>query len=99
MIKLYKGISVSEGTMVGLVECDLDLDAERCIIMDRNTMTVFANAKVNTSGVLKRIIPREYAVNNHLLIGIIDDTGEFNAVFADGVKAQLVDINTVDMSQ
>lgn len=99
MIRISKPIRALGVHMVGLVECSVDQSAERCVILDRNTLVVYANTFVTDVGVIKRIVPKTYALNNDLIVGILDDDGMYNAAFADGVKAQLVDANTVNMSQ
>lgn len=82
-----------------LIEIDADALAERYVIIDRTRIDVKSAGINSASGIIKILMPQHNAVGNNLIIGILDDDGVYNAKFVDGVKAQLVDANTVNMSQ
>lgn len=83
----------------GLIQVDIDVDAERIVLMDRNSFNILISTIKPPSGILKLIIPISFTTNNQLLIGILDDSATYDCKFADGVKAEMVNANTVDMSQ
>ncbi|WP_351189394.1 hypothetical protein [Shewanella sp. TB4-MNA-CIBAN-0142] len=98
MIKI-KSLSRVVGVFnMGLIECDLDQSAERLVILDRLTMYVFTNQLIDERLIIKKLVPLGYVNNNNLMVGILDDNGEYNAAFIDGVKAQLVDANIIDVN-
>ena len=67
--------------------------------MERNRYSILIGTIRPPSGILKLIIPISFTTNNQLLIGTLDDSATYDCKFADGVKAELVNANTVDMSQ
>lgn len=81
----------------GLVQLDFDTNAERVIILDRTSCDKIYHRFVPKAPVLKILVPVHYTISNTLMIGIIDDSGEYNCSFLDGVKAELVDANTVSL--
>lgn len=98
MSKVIKPI-VSKGFILNqaMLSIDADPDAERVLIMDRATGEVFHNFVYQTNKQIKFIVPLIYRINADLLIGILDDGRVYNAKFVDGVQAELIDGNTVNM--
>lgn len=76
---------------------DADPDAERVLIMARYTGEIFHNFKYQSNKQLKFIVPLNYSVNADLLVGILDDNRVYNTKFVDGIKAELIDGNTVNI--
>lgn len=84
---------------LALFELDMDADAERFILIDRRSfLNVYAGIRP-ISNILKVLLPQDFAMGHHLIVGIVDDHGVYDCKFMDGVMLQLVDANTVDMSQ
>jgi hypothetical protein len=84
---------------VGLVEVNMDVNAERIMVIDRTKGDVITNTLRPSSGIAKVIVPLSYTTSNTLLVGILDDSQVYDCKFVDGVMAELVDANTVNMSQ
>lgn len=84
---------------LGLISIDIDQAAERFMILNRSTGELILNTIRPQTGVAKRLVPLIYTGSNKLIIGILDDNGVYDCKFVDGVMAELVDANTVDMSQ
>lgn len=80
-----------------MISIDADPDAERVLIMDRGTGEVFHNFTYQSNKQVKFIVPLMYRINANLLIGIMDDGRVYNTKFVDGVQAELIDGNTVNM--
>jgi hypothetical protein len=78
------------GTVQALVIVDTDPDAERIVIIDRNTTVSVANIKI-VRNVMKVRVPLTYLSANNLIVGILDDDGQYGAKFVDGVKAEAID--------
>ena len=98
MIKFFKQRVVNGGFNNQCVaSVDADPDAERVLIMARDTLEVFHNFKYQSNKQLKFIVPLIYSVNADLLVGILDDNRVYNTKFVDGVKAELIDGNTVNI--
>ncbi|TVL34517.1 hypothetical protein [Shewanella xiamenensis] len=70
-------------------------DAERLLIMDRNTAEVFYNFTYQANKTMKFIVPLRFATSSDLLVGILDDDRSFNAKFLDGRPADLINGNQV----
>ncbi len=77
---------------LGKVVLDVDVDAERYVLMDRYTCSVFHNGRTDTN---VRYVPLKYTEAANLLAFIIDDDRQFNAVCADGITAELVAMKDV----
>lgn len=93
------GLQVVTGDTLdqAMVAVDADPDAERVLIMARDTGEVFHNFKYQSNKQLKFIVPLNYSVNADLLVGILDDNRVYNTKFVDGRKAELIDGNTVNI--
>ncbi len=76
---------------------DADPDAERVLIMDRNTAETIYSFTYQSNKQLKFVVPTIYSVNPDLLVGILDDNRVYNTKFVDGVKAELIDGNIVNI--
>lgn len=88
-----------QSRMVSLLEVDIDTLAERLIVSNRNTGKLLWHAIKPQSGLFKLIQPVGYSTSSDVMVVMLDDDRTYNAVIADGVKLQLVDANTVNMSQ
>jgi hypothetical protein len=82
-----------------LLEVDIDPKAERFLVLDRRDFSQIYFGIRPTRGVVKILLPVSLSTGNFLLVGIIDDTSEFNAKFLDSVKLELVNATTVNMNQ
>uniref|UniRef100_UPI00404795BD hypothetical protein n=1 Tax=Shewanella baltica TaxID=62322 RepID=UPI00404795BD len=76
-----------------IVSVDADLDAERILILNRNSGYVYHNFKFEINKNMMFIVPNEHLVNSNILVGILDDDRTYNAKFVDGVQAELIDGN------
>lgn len=82
-----------------LITVDVDGSADRIVVMGRDDISIIAVVIKPASNTLKLVVPQIYATKNGLIVGIVDDNGVYDCKFSDGVKADSVDLNTVDMSQ
>lgn len=83
---------------LSLMELNIDQAANRFVIIDRRNLDIlFAGANTESS-MVKTVLPLEYSVGNYCLVGILDDDGQYNAKFVDGVQCQLIDLNTANLS-
>lgn len=76
-----------------VVDIDADPDAERLLVINRVSGHVYHNFKYETNRILKFRVPLEHLVNKDLLVGIVDDSLNYNTKFVDGVQAELTDGN------
>ncbi|WP_345888916.1 hypothetical protein [Shewanella algae] len=83
----------------GLLELDMDVNAERFVVFDRRSFMPLYSGIRPPSGIAKVLMPQELTTAGYCLVGIVDDGGQYNAKFLDGVQLQLVNALTVDMSQ
>lgn len=84
---------------LGLLQLNMDTDAERFLLMDRRTFTILHSGINTPSNVVKLLQPLEFTIGHYCILGVVDDHGVYDCKFADGLKLELVDANTVDMSQ
>ncbi|MDT3280398.1 hypothetical protein [Shewanella scandinavica] len=84
---------------LGLVEVNMDVNAERLMVINRTTGEIITNTLRPSSGIAKLLVPFLYTNSNKLLVGILDDSQVYDCKFVDGVMAELIDANTVNMSQ
>lgn len=80
-----------------VVSVDADLDAERIFILNRNSGEIYHNFTFEINKTLRFVVPNEHLVNSNILVGILDDDRTFNAKFVDGVQAELIDGNFVNI--
>ena len=81
-------------SMRALITIDADADAERVIVMDRDTGDIYHNFKLVTP-IHTFVVPYYYTLNNTLLVGILDDNAVYDCKFVDGVQAENVNVNAV----
>lgn len=98
MSKIIRPI-VSKGFVLNqaLLTIDADPDAERVLIMSRDTGDTFYSFTYQSNKQLKFIVPFNYSINADLLVGILDDNRTYNTRFIDGVQAEVIDGNTVNI--
>ncbi|MBU1393697.1 MAG: hypothetical protein KJ856_14040 [Gammaproteobacteria bacterium] len=95
MIKQLVNIVVKAPiAMQARVTVDTDTDAERVILMHRNTGDLYHMFKV-VSPVTSFTVPYSHAVNDTLLVGILDDNHVYNCKFVDGVRAENINANAI----
>lgn len=95
MIKLIDNIILKAPiSLRALVTIDADANAERVIIMDRQTSEVYHNLKLVTQ-IQTFVVPYHHVMNNTLLIGILDDNAAYDCKFADGIQAENVNVNAL----
>lgn len=70
-----------------VITIDADVDAERVIIMHRNTGDIYYNFKLVDS-IRTFVVPKHHSFNNTLLVGILDDNAVYDCKFVDGVRAK-----------
>ncbi|MFB2734194.1 hypothetical protein [Shewanella mangrovisoli] len=102
MTKLF-GFGQAQGVKApiyaSLLSLTMDSNAERFILIDRrNLMVLYAGLKP-PSKVAKVLLPQELATGHYCIVGIADDDGVYDCKFTDGLMLELVDANTVNMSQ
>lgn len=97
MIRLNKPQRVLRTYNIGLLELDIDPLAERFSVIDRNTFACLKFGLRPPSGIVKVLLPVNYATSSDLMVCILDDDRTYNAKVADGVKLQLVDMTTVTL--
>ena len=78
--------------MRALVTIDADPAAERVILMHRYTGEVYHVFKLVTP-IYTFVVPYTHTLNNTLLVGILDDNAVYDCKFADGVRAENVNVN------
>ncbi|WP_412486380.1 hypothetical protein [Shewanella chilikensis] len=97
------GFSTPQGDVpvraLSLMHLNVDPNAERFVIFDRRNFELIYAGRCPPSGVIKILQPIDYSTGPYFLVGIVDDDGVYNCKFTDGVQAQVVNANTVDMSQ
>jgi hypothetical protein len=84
---------------VALMQLNIDANAEVFTIIDRRNMLPIYSGLRPQGGTAKVMLPQEYATAAYCIVGIIDNDQQFNCKFIDGIIAELVDANVVDMSQ
>jgi hypothetical protein len=83
-------VAYAVGATQAMVTVDADPYADRIVIIDRNTAAAVANIKV-VRNMMKVRVPFTYISANNLIVGILDDDGQYGAKFVDGVKAEVID--------
>lgn len=79
-------------SMRARVTVDADPAAERVILMHRDTGEVYHIFKLVTP-VQTFTVPYIHVNSDTLLVGILDDNRTFDCKFADGVRAENVNVN------
>ena len=86
-------ITSSKPTPVGLLDIDMDASANRIVIFDRESLdNLYSDG---FSSPLKVVLPIDYATTDGLLVMILDDDGQYNAVALDGVRASIVNLSEI----
>lgn len=83
---------------ITVLQVDVDVDAERLFVIDRETFEVLMVVLRPQSGIAKMQLPNLYSVNDRLLVGILDDNRVYNTKVVDGVRCQ-IELSDFDMSQ
>ncbi|MGI2078488.1 hypothetical protein [Shewanella putrefaciens] len=83
---------------IAILQVDMDSNAERLIVLNRDTFDVLHMTIRPPSGVVKCQLPSTYSTNDSLLVGILDNSLVYDCKFADGIRCEVVD-SSVDMSQ
>lgn len=73
---------------LAMLEFDPDPKAERYMVIDRLSSVVMYSGPTD---LVKRYFDPSYATEDRVLLVMLDDTKEYNAVCADGVTLQLID--------
>ena len=71
------------------LDLDLDPQAERFSILDRNTMTTLYTGKADRSVIH---LNNNFTSGGNLMVMILDDNRTFNAAVIDGVDGQIFDV-------
>lgn len=83
---------------ISVLQVDMDVNAERLFVIDRITFEVLFVTVRPQSNVVKVQLPSWYAVENRLLVGILDDNSIYNTNVTDGVTCEFVQ-SDFDMGQ
>ncbi|MGX7654659.1 hypothetical protein [Shewanella putrefaciens] len=83
---------------ITILQVDMDVNAERLFVIDRNTFEVLWVLHRPQSGVAKMQLPNLYSVNDRLLVGILDENSVYNSKVVDGVRCEIVQ-SDFNMSQ
>ncbi|MEH6734031.1 MAG: hypothetical protein V7690_05245 [Shewanella sp.] len=75
---------------IAVLNVDVDTDAERLVLLNRNPIFVHSTIDISDSNLVKVRVPMNYATSGELLLILLDDDFNFNAVIADGVKAEII---------
>lgn len=88
-----------QSRLCALFSLDMDVEAERFMLINRNTGLMVRHQHNSPSGIVKIILPATMGVSPEFLVGILDDDLTYDCKFVDGQQLEIVDINTVDLSQ
>ncbi|AUD59155.1 hypothetical protein AYJ58_06455 [Shewanella sp. Pdp11] len=80
-----------------MIEVDGDRSADRIVLIDRTSLALLIVSRASPTGISRFRVPIGYSTNNELLVGIMDDDLVYNAKFADGVQAEIIDGNLVNI--
>lgn len=95
MSKIVPSIVVGKGSnWMGKLSLDLDSNAERFVVIDRHSMALLRHYKVPANGIATLLLPLKYATTP-FIVGIVDDSGEYNVKMIDGVTCEIVNANLV----
>lgn len=95
MIKVNSNILVrSAVSMRAVINVDADVDAERLMIMNRNTLEVY-HLHTITNNIVVMVVPYPHTIEDTLLVGILDNDGQYNCKFLDGVRAESINVNAI----
>ncbi|GGP37284.1 hypothetical protein GCM10009347_01560 [Shewanella algicola] len=77
---------------------DVDTNAERVQFIDRKLSRHVRTVRVltNTTSIIV-VLPVEYVTKQDLMIVMVDDNREYNAVIVDGVKCDIFNCATIDL--
>ena len=93
LIMVNRIIKSTELLPVGLLEIDMDVDANRVAIIDRESLNIMYAGGFSPS--LKVVLPIDYATRDGLLVMIIDDDGQYNASVLDGVRTSVANLSEI----
>ncbi|MCU8012183.1 hypothetical protein [Shewanella sp. SM74] len=77
-----------------IVSVDADIDAERILILNRDTGDLYHSFK-RALAIHMFVVPYQHATNDALLVGILDNDRVYNCKFVDGVRAESVNANAI----
>ncbi|MDO6526937.1 hypothetical protein Q4519_14720 [Motilimonas sp. 1_MG-2023] len=81
-------IVIKKPREIATVNLDLSDNASRICIMDRRELLLLFASSAQAN--ILRQVPLEYSRAPNLIIFMLDDTGNYNAVVADAVQAEFV---------
>ncbi|MGE4260023.1 hypothetical protein [Shewanella sp.] len=88
---------ISKGVyLMGMLTLDIDANAERYVVLERNTLAVLHHNRPPASGIVNLLIPAKFATSG-LIVGIVDDDGQYNIKMFDGVTCDLVNANLAEL--
>ncbi|MCT8871363.1 hypothetical protein [Shewanella xiamenensis] len=99
---MYKGTEIRGGLVdvpyyQGLVEIDCDVDAELVTVASIHLREFNFTQLVRDGFTNKFIVPKKFTTSNDLFVVIFDRDRTYRAAIVDGVKAELIDGNTVNI--
>ena len=75
------------------LEVDTDINSERILIFDRRDAALEHHQRT-LGGVIKAVLPVEYAFDANLTCTWLDDSAEFNGAIADSVQCIYVNLQS-----
>ncbi|GGZ31594.1 hypothetical protein C8J23_101157 [Shewanella chilikensis] len=91
MTKILNTVVLTEPVRyVGLLVVDTDQYANRIVAYEHDDPTIIIINSPLLSNPYKTVLPVKYATTAKMFVGILDDDGEYDCKFTDGVLAQLV---------
>lgn len=94
MINIITAVAVKAPVSIQAhVVVDADTNAERVLVMNRNTGEVYHLFKFGSAKTRTFRVPKGHELNDTLLVGVLDDDGQYNCAFADGRRADAVNVN------
>lgn len=74
----------------GLLRLDLDLSADRFIVIDRLASKVVYAANISDTRAFNLLLPAEYTIDKNICVIMMDDNNIYNAAAADRIQLELV---------
>ena len=93
--KLVAPFSEKKFREAALLSLDLDENSDRFIVINRVNVKVLNHGKTPLTNIKKILLPAIYASDNNIMVILLDDDRQFNAVVVDGISLESVNVNDV----
>lgn len=80
---------------VGLIDLDLDPTASHVTFIDRTIMRRILSISLGGVSNIKVVVPINFTITSDIMIIMHSDTLQYNAVVVDGVKAELINLDSL----